>query len=501
MSKYYMGIDIGTGETKGVLVSECFEPCFNYAVKHTVDNPKPNYFEQDAEGVWWREVCEVSKKLIEISGISAAEVASVGASVMGCDCIPVDENCKPLRPAILYGIDARSQEEIKWLTAHYGEQGVLERFGHDLCSDDVATKILWIKNNEPENHKNAYKILTGSSYITAKLTGNYVIDQFLAKAAFRPLYKDDGSIDEKECELFCRPEQLAECRTVTELAGRVTAEAAEETGLLEGTPVIVGTGDSTSEAVSVGVVAPGELMFQFGSSLFFYYCADHQVTDPRVHGGNFTVPGTYSVSGGTNAAGTLIRWVKDTFFTDFVENQEKGGKDAFAAMAEIVPESSKGLVILPYWSGERSPLNDPKAKGVIFGLTTEHKREHIYRAALEAVACSVNQNIRLMEEVGLPISRINAVGGGTKNDEWMQIVADMTGKNVYVPAVSIGASYGDALMAAIGVGDVKDFSDLKEIIKPGKTFMADATAHEMYVQKQTIYDELYKATSHLMHEL
>lgn len=227
MAAYFMGIDIGSSETKGILMDESWKPIHTCTAQHVMENPAPHYFEHDAEGVWWHDFCAVSQALLAETGISPAEIAGVGASVLGCDCLPVDEHCRPLRKAILYGIDARCQGEIEWLTEHFGEDGVIERFGHPVCSDDVAAKILWVKNHEPEVYAKTYKFLTGSSYITAKLTGNYVIDQFLAKAAFRPLYREDGSINEAECGLFCRPDQLCEPRVVTDLAGHVTAEAAQ----------------------------------------------------------------------------------------------------------------------------------------------------------------------------------------------------------------------------------------------------------------------------------
>ena len=206
MAAYFMGIDIGSSETKGILMDESWKPIHTCTAQHVMENPAPHYFEHDAEGVWWHDFCAVSQALLAETGISPAEIAGVGASVLGCDCLPVDEHCRPLRKAILYGIDARCQGEIEWLTEHFGEDGVIERFGHPVCSDDVAAKILWVKNHEPEVYAKTYKFLTGSSYITAKLTGNYVIDQFLAKAAFRPLYREDGSINEAECGLFCRPD-------------------------------------------------------------------------------------------------------------------------------------------------------------------------------------------------------------------------------------------------------------------------------------------------------
>ena len=341
---------------------------------------------------------------------------------------------------------------MAWLTERYGEEGVMERFGRPICSDDVAAKILWVKNREPEVYSRAAKFLTGSSYITAKLTGNYVIDQFLAKAAFRPLYRADGSIDEAECALFCRPDQLAECRTVTELAGFVTGDAARETGLAPGTPVITGSGDSTSEAVSVGIVEPGDVMFQFGSSLFYYYCAGHEVRDPRVHAGNYNRPRHLERIRRHERGRDPHPLGAGQLFPELVEAEAAGGRNAYSAMMDYLPESSEGLVCLPYHAGERMPINDPDAKGVLFGLKLGHGRGHIYRAALEGVACSLWQNVRLMEDAGLPVAAVTAVGGGTKNPAWMQITADVSGKRILVPAVTVGASYGDALMAAVGTG-------------------------------------------------
>ena len=322
MKRYFLGVDIGTFESRGMLIGEDFRPAADVSVPHTMENPQPGWFEHDAEGVWWGDFCKITKKLLEESGIAPEQVACVGASALGTDCLPVDENCRPLRPAILYGIDARAEREAAWLTQHYGEQRVQELFGHPICSGDTATKILWLKNNEPEVYGRTYKFLTGSSFLTARLTGEYVIDQFLAKGSFRPLYKGDGTKNEAECPLYCRPDQIADCAVSTDIVGRVTPEAARETGLAPGTPVVTGTGDSTAEAISVGLVEPGTAFFQYGSSMFYYYCVDRfvdQFVSPNgngsLKGGKvFTVPGTFCMGDGTNAAGTLTRWVRDTLY-------------------------------------------------------------------------------------------------------------------------------------------------------------------------------------------
>ena len=218
MKRYYLGVDIGTCESKGVLVDESYAVAASASQSHVIENPRPNYFEMDAE-IWWKDFCAIAKDLMRQLSLKPEQIVSVGTSVMGCDCLPVDKDCRPLRKAILYGIDARAERQIEALTRELGEQGVLELFGHKPDSDDVACKILWLKEQEPQIWKQADKFLTGSSYLTAKLTGNFVIDQYLAKSCFLPLYREDGSIDMENCGRFCRPEQLAPCARVTDVAG------------------------------------------------------------------------------------------------------------------------------------------------------------------------------------------------------------------------------------------------------------------------------------------
>ena len=501
---YFMGIDIGTFESKGVLMDEQCRIVASCSTKHGMEQPREGWFEHDAEEVWWGDFCKISHQLLEQSGIPAREVACVGGSTLGSDCLPVDRECRPLRKAILYGIDARAGEEIAWLTQHYGPKRVKALFGTPIITGDVAPKILWIKNHEPEVYRKTYKFLTGASYLAAKLTGNYVVDQFLGQASFRPLYGKDMRIQEEECELYCRPDQLARAQTVTSLAGRVTAQAAKETGLAEGTPVITGTGDSTAESISVGVMQPGDMMLQFGSTIFLYCCTKTLVEDDRVRGNNFTVPGTFSVAAGTNAAGTLTRWYRDVMFPDAVSWEAEGKGDAFQYMlegVEQVPPGSDGLITLPYFAGERTPINDPDAVGMIFGLKLKHTRAHLYRSALESVGYSIAQHVEVLREHDVALKNVVAVGGGTKNLPWMQIVADITGLPIQIPRVTIGASYGDALMAALAMGYFRDFHHLREQVSLERIIQPDPDRYQQYRTYLSLYTRLYQTNCGLMHQL
>ncbi len=501
---YFMGIDTGTYESKGVIMDENAEIVAVRSAAHGMENPKPNHFEHDAEAVWWHDFCQISNGLLQDSGIDPSDIKAVGASALGADCLPVDAECRPLRKAILYGIDARATEEMAWLTNHWGEEQMIAWYGRPTCSSDVMPKILWIKNNEPDVYAKTHKFLTGSSYITAKLTGRYTVDRFLGLASFNPLYNPDGTPNPETCAPVCRPDQLAEVLNTVDIAGGVTARAARETGLAEGTPVIVGTDDSGAESISTGVLQPGDMMLQLGSSIYMILCTDRLVNDNRIWREEFIIPGTFDISAGTNAAGTLTRWYRDHIFGDLVAAEADGGPVAYAAMTDglaDIPPGSDGLVTLPYFAGERTPINDPKAKGILCGLTLAHTRKHMYRSALEAVGFSVNQHFRIFAEHKVPITKIMATGGGTKNPLWMQMMADITGKTIHTAGVTIGASYGDALMAAMGIKYFPSYAALAEIIKSGDTFTPDADRHEEYKKYQAIFDELYLATKDIVHRL
>ena len=503
---YFMGIDTGTNSSKGVLIDPHGQIIAEHATEHAMTNPAPGHYEHDADKDWWGDLCIISNALIKKSKVSPYDIKAIGTSALGADCLPIDEQCRPLRKAILYGIDARATDEMEQLTEMYGEEQIRQWYGRPLCSSDVMPKILWIKNKEPEIYAKTYKFLTGSSFIAAKLTGNYVVDRFLGLASFNPLYLNDGTPNPESCRPICRPDQLAEVKEANDIAGYVTETAAKETGLAVGTPVIVGTDDSGAEAISTGVVAPGKMMIQFGSSIYMILGTEELIDDERLWREEFIVPGLCDISAGTNAAGSLTKWYRDTIFPDVLQLEKDGGPDAYNTMMkdlDKIPAGSNGLITLPYFAGERTPINDPQAKGILFGLTLAHTRQHMYRSALESVAYSVNQQLKIMLDHDISIDQIFAVGGGVKNELWMQIVADVTGKAISIPAITVGASFGDALMAASGIKypGFESFNKLTDFIKPGKTYYPNKETHEAYKKYQKIYDSLYPATVDLMHLL
>ncbi|MDR1509585.1 MAG: FGGY-family carbohydrate kinase [Synergistaceae bacterium] len=500
--EHYVGIDIGSYESKGVIIDANGGVLASAVRQHGMDNPKPGYFEHDADGVWWKDFCAISNELLKRSGVRPSSIAAVSASTLGADCVPVDKNCRPLRKAILYGIDTRASGELKFLNDYYGTDRVIAMRGSPFGSEDAIAKILWIRNHEPEIFRRTHKFCTGSTFITAKLTGEYVIDEFLARTCFFPIYHG-GEIRSDMIGEFFKPDQIANCRATTDIAGKITAGAALETGLAEGTPVTTGADDAAAEAISAGIIDAGDMMVMLGSSMYLICITEREVRDERMWSSGYVIPDTFTLQGATNNAGTITRWLGDNLYRDFARESGRG-ENLFESMMEEagdIPPGSDGLVVLPYFAGERSPLGDPLAKGVFFGLSLRHKRGHIYRACLESIAYSLRQHLEIMNDHGVRPDKLTAVGGGTKNPLWMQILADVSGKRFQTPAIGIGASYGDALIATIASGRNKNFSDLKRIIRYEATYEPDTDTHAKYEPYYEIFSRLYPATRELMHEM
>ena len=501
MKKYFLGIDIGTYESKGALVDENAQIVATHACPHIMESPKPGYAEHDAEKTWWGDFCEISNALIEKAKIDSSDIAAVCCSTIAPCCLPVDEGLNPLRKAILYGVDVRASEEIKYLENLYGADNIFEKCGTPITSQSVGAKILWLKNHEPEIYKKAAKFVTGATYLVAKLTGNYVIDNYTA-ATWVPMYNVEKCDWEDDLDLFCKREQLADCKWSHEIIGTVTDQAAGVTGLAAGTPVITGTADASAEAVSVGVFDPGDMMLMYGSSIFIIHVVDHFTKDKRLWAGPYLFPGTYSVAAGMSTTGTLTRWFRDNLARDVLKLQETEGINSYDYLAkgiEDIKPGSDGLVVLPYFSGERTPINDSLAKGMIFGLNLLHTREHIYNACLEGVGYGISQHFDIFDERKMGTKKVMAVGGGTKSPKWLQIVSDISGKMQNIAKVEIGAAYGDALLAAMGVGHYKDSKEIAKVIENKKQIQPNPENTLLYGPYKKRYSQLYEATKEIMH--
>lgn len=487
MREAVFGIDVGTSSTKAVLAALDGSILASATRAHDVQRPLPGHVEMDPQ-VWWDEFRGLSRELLSASPDVA--VRAVGVSGMGpCVALTDDDSC-PVRPAILYGVDTRAVVEIGTLTHLLGgEAAILSRCGSVLTTQAVGPKIAWVASHEPEVYASARRLYMPASWLVWQLTGSYVLDHQSASQC-TPLY-------DIEARRWYRPwaDQLAsgidlpDLRWAGDVAGNLTPEAAAETGLPAGIPVTTGTIDAWSEALSVDAHNPGDLMLMYGTTMFFINTVTSPVRNPSLWGTVGALPGTCNVAGGMATSGAVTNWLRDLFgspdFTDLVNEADASGPGAH------------GLLMLPYFAGERTPLMDPSARGVIAGLTIDHTRGDLYRSALEATGLAVRHNIEAIEASGGQIDRIVAVGGGTRGDVWTQIVSDISGRPQIIARESIGASFGSALLAARLCTDIEP----AQWNPPARTITPREENRAPYAELYGLYRELYPATADISHRL
>ena len=500
-----MGIDIGTSSSKGVLVDLAGQIVARHAAAHGFDIPRPGWAEQDADAVWWHDFCLISRSLIQKAGINPNRIAGVACSAIAPTMLPLDENHQPLRPAILYGIDTRAGKEIEELTQTIGADAVFERSGQLLSAQSVGPKVLWYQRSQPELFKKTRKIVTAATYLVFRLTGRFVVDYYVAPY-FTPFFDVQRlAWDKSTVETICPLEWLPETGWSIEQAGTVTQKAAEETGIPAGTPVAVGTADAAAEAIAAGAVENGDLMVMYGTTMFLIQTTakyrPHRDLWASVH----IMPGQAILAAGMSTSGALLTWFRDELAYAERELESKTGMNAFALLAEAaskVSPGSNGLITLPYWSGERTPVNDVSAKGLIFGLTLTHGRSHLYRSCLEGIAYGLRHNIEAMGEVGAVPQRLVAIGGGAKDKLWPQICSDVTGLRQDVPRQTIGAAFGDAWLAGYAAGIFDDDRALHEDwVKIDRTVAPNPQAKSIYDELYPVYRDLYRDTRRHMHRL
>ncbi len=499
-----MGVDIGTYSSKGVLTEPDGTIIARATTEHNVSFPRPGWAEQNADHIWWGEFTQISRDLLEQGNVLGKDVAGVAVSAIGPCLLPVDREGRPLRAGILYGVDTRATEEIAFLNQRYGSDAMYRKGGSVLSSQSVGPKILWLKHNDPDTYRFAAYFHSASDYVVYRLTGEHVMDAYTA-SLYNPLFDLQAGVwSEEFADEIADLSRLPPVKWATEVAGEVTSEASRDTGLAVGTPVTVGTVDAVAEAVSVGAVYAGDLMCMYGTTAFLILASDRIATNEAMWAVNHAFRGLYGVAAGMATTGAITRWFRDNFARD-LEHAEGQGKNVYAMLAEgaaEVPAGSLGLVVLPYFSGERTPINDPRARGVICGLTLSHDRRHVYRAILEGTAYAISHNLEAMRGAGGQPRRIIAVGGGAKNHEWLQIVSDVCGVPQEVPAQTIGASYGDAFLAGLATGVIDSLSVLEATwVKSERTIEADSRNHDLYREYYAIYRRLYDDTVADQHDL
>ena len=494
MSELVLGIDIGTSSSKGILARPNGEVIGDFRQAHALSLPRPGWAEHDADATWWADfiaICQAAAHAARsIEGRGDWEIKAVCVSGIGACLLPADANGNLLRPAILYGIDSRATREIAEQTARYGADAILARGGTLLSSQAVGPKLAWLRRNEPDVWTRMRQLHMANSFIAQRLTGEYVLDHHSASQC-DPLYEIQTNRWAEDWAAEIAPGlPLPRLVWPAEVVGRVTPAASQVTGLPAGIPVVAGSIDAWLEALSVDVREPGDVMLMYGTTLMVVEVVERLQPYAGLWGTTGLFPGTSTLSTGLATSGALTTWLH--------EIAHGAPFERLLSEAVAVSPGADGLVVLPYFAGERAPIDDPRARGLILGLTLSHGRGHLFRALLEATGYGVRHIVETLRAAGAEDRRLVAVGGGTKSDLWPQIVSDILQRPQEIPRETIGAAYGDALLAAIGAGLVPPETRWNEAVTVVEPVRERA---DLYDTLYETYRSLYPATRQQMHRL
>jgi xylulokinase len=452
MQKYVLGIDVGTGGTRAVVVDANGRILASATEEHEpFASPQIGWAEQGPED-WWRACAVAVRKALGVATLRGEQIACVGFSGQMHGAIMLDAAGEVVRPALIW-CDVRTEKQCRDLTAKIGAEELIRLTCNPALPNFTLTKLLWVRENEPENWKRVRSVMLPKDYVRFRLTGERATDMADASGTlmldvtnrrWSPEVMRAAGIEESLLpQLFESPE----------VCGKVSEAGAAATGLPRGTPVVAGAGDQAAGAVGMGIATPGAVSATIGTSGVVFAATDCPALDPqgRLHTFCHAVPGRWHVMGVTQAAGLSLRWFRDRFGA----GGNEGARDPYDSLtteAAAVPPGSDGLLWAPYLMGERTPHLDPNARAALIGLTASHTRGHVVRAILEGVAFSLRDSFTLFAEMGVPVRNVRLGGGGARSPLWRQVQADIYGREVEILEAEEGAAYGAAILAGVGAG-------------------------------------------------
>ncbi len=444
---YWLGIDIGTGGSRALLIDAHGKVRAGYTAPHEdMLMQRPLWAEQRPEN-WWDAAQQAVRGVLAEAGATGKDVRGVGLSGQMHGLVLLDAGGNVIRPSLIW-CDQRSQAQVDWVNAKLGKARVLECIANPVLTGFTLPKLLWVRDNEPRNFERARKVLLPKDYVRFRLTGEHASEVSDASGtAMFDVVNRRWSFDMVDALGLDRG-LLPAVAESSEITGQISAAAAATTGLLPGTPVAGGGGDQASSAVGNGIVEPGIVSDTLGTSGVVFAHMEKVAYDPagRVHTFCHAVRGKWHVMGVTQGAGLSLQWFRSQLApgTDY---------DALTAEAACAPAGSHGLFWLPYLMGERTPHLDASARGGWIGLTAKHSRADLIRALLEGVSYSQKDCLAIIEELGVPVDSVRASGGGAKSPFWRQMLADIFNKRVVVLETQEGSAYGAALIALAGTGE------------------------------------------------
>lgn len=497
MSRLLLGIDIGTSSCKTALFDEDGKRIFSASSAYSVYYPKAGHAEQDPRE-WWEAVCRSIREVLDQSVADAGEIIGIGVDGQSWSAIPIDKEGEVLCPTPIW-MDTRAEQICAGLRERIGEEALFAVSGNPLKPSYTMPKVLWYKEERPDIYKATNKILQSNSYIVYRLTGK--ISQDLSQGyGWACFNMREGKWDRELCKAMGVDDALLpDIRRCHDVVGGVSREAAVKTGLPEGIPVVAGGLDAACATLGAGVVRAGQTQEQGGQAGGMSICMDEYKADPSLILGFHASSDQWLLQGGTVGGAGVMKWFEKEFAA---EERMRSGAASFEALNELakkIPPGSEGVVFLPYMAGERTPIWDPHAKGVCYGLDFSKSRGHFLRAAMEGVAFSLRHNIETAEAAGACVSSLRAVGGAANSAVWMQIKSDITKKPISVPSSDTAAALGAVLLAGVGVGLYRNFEEAADrTIHDRAHYEPDPKNQEIYDRNYKIYRELYENLKELM---
>jgi len=452
---YLLGIDVGTTGTKALLVAEDGHVVARSNHEYPLLTPRPTWAEQNPAD-WWGAATAGIRDVLKESDVAPKDVVGIGLSGQMHGSVFLDERSEVIRPAILW-CDQRTAEQCRWITERAGERTVIEETFNPVLTGFTAPKIVWLRQNEPEAYARVRKILLPKDYIRFMLTGEFATEVSDASGTSLLNIAERRWSPRMLAALDLTEDMLPAVYESPEVSGRISAQAAQATGLAPGTPVVGGGGDQAAGAVGNGIVRQGVVSVTTGTSGVVFAHMDEPRMDPQLRTHTFchAVPGKWHVMGVMLSAGGSLRWYRDALAQQEVAEAKQRGVDPYELLTEEAaqaPPGCEGLIFLPYLTGERTPYPDPWARGVYFGLTLRHAKAHLVRAILEGVSYGLRDSLEILREMGLPISQVRASGGGARSALWRQIQADVFDAEMVTINVDEGPAFGVALLAGVGAG-------------------------------------------------
>ena len=507
MTQVYMGIDLGTGGCRVGLFDDRGRPFAFHNTPVTAIHPHPSWVEQDVDE-WWRALAASTRAALARSGIDPAQIAGIGFDATSATLVALDGAGKPLRNAIMWA-DVRASEQAgraseidHWARLYNGG-------GKDPASAEwFVFKAMWLKENEPDVWARSAWILDAPDWMGLRLTGRPAVN--LCSASLKMYHNNDhGGFPVDFYERLgvgdLMDKMPSQVNAMGEPLGALSPEAAEELGLVAGTPVAQGGIDAEAGMIGMNVLAPGRMALITGSS----NCLLAQSAVPLYGAGMFgahtdaLVRGQYTIEASQASTGSVIRWFLENSAKDLVEAARNGGPSPYEVLNEAskdIPPGSNGVLVLEYFQGNRSPYTDAKARGTITGLTLSHGREHIYHAIQEATCYGLELNLRTMRAAGYEPRAITACGGALSSPEWLKMHADVTGLEITVTEVQDAPTLGSAMMGALAAGRFADLQEAADaMVHYSAVIKPDPALHEEYRHWVDEYAALFPAIRDIQH--